>query len=33
MQDWKMMDNIAGVENAWLEIDGQKCSRQKMWDM
>jgi len=31
MQDWKMMDNIAGLENAGLEIDGhgsaagQKC--------
>jgi len=27
MQDWKMTDKVAGVENAGLEIDGQKCSR------
>jgi len=27
MQDWKMMDKIAGLENARLENDGQKCSR------
>ena len=24
MQDWKMTDKFAGVENAGLEIDGQK---------
>jgi len=24
MQDWKMTDKVAGVENAGLEIDGQK---------
>ena len=26
MQDWKMTDNIAGVENAGLENDGQKTA-------
>jgi len=30
MQDWKMTDKFAGVENAGLEIDGQKCSRKNV---
>ena len=34
MQDWKMMDKVAGVENAGLENDGQsgrggKCGTGK----
>ena len=32
MQDWKMTDNIAGVENAGLENDGQKLQGWKMTD-
>jgi len=32
MHEWKMTDKSAGLENAGLENDGQKCSRQKMWD-
>jgi len=27
MQDWKRTDKSAELENAGLEIDGQKCSR------
>ena len=27
MQDWNMTDKVAGVENAGLEIDGQKYLR------
>jgi len=26
LQDRKMTDRVAGVENAGLEVDGQKCS-------
>ena len=29
LQDRKMTDKFAGVENAGLEIDGQKCNRYK----
>jgi len=29
MQDWKMTDKVAGVENARLENDGQKCRAGK----
>jgi len=32
MQDWKRMDKSAVLEFAGLENEGQKCSRQKMWD-
>jgi len=27
VRDWKMTDKFAGVENAGLEIDGQKLQR------
>jgi len=29
MQDWKMTDKVAGVENAGLENDGQICRGEK----
>ena len=32
MQDWKMTDKFAGVENAKLENDGQVCRGWKMHD-
>ena len=32
MQDWKMTDKSAGLENAGLENDGQHCTGWKMQD-
>ena len=32
MQDWKMADKSAGLENAGLENDGQHCRGWKMQD-
>ena len=32
MQDWKMTDKSAGLENARLENDGQICRGWKMQD-
>jgi len=29
MQDWKMTDESAGLENAGLEDDGRKCTAGK----